>query len=124
MNAVLVVDLSRVLDESAPGKRGAAALQARFDAARAQHEKLRSRGTTERGKREADAAATAFETEAVQELERERAKLRQEVLALARPLIAALMAERKAAIVVDAAACLAIAAAVDVTDDVVKRLGP
>jgi Skp family chaperone for outer membrane proteins len=119
----LVVDLTRVLDESAPGKRGAAALQARFETAKAQHEKLRSRGTTERGKREADVAAAAFESEAFQELERERAKLRQEVLALARPVIADLMKERKAVVVVDAASCLAVTSGIDVTDDIVKRLG-
>ena len=122
MAAVLVVDLNRVLDESAPGKRGAAALQARFDEARAQHEKLRARGTTEKGKREADAAAAVFERNAGKALDDERAKLRTELLTAARPVIAALMQEKKADIVVDAFAVLAVANAADVTDEVIKRL--
>jgi len=119
---VLVVDLNRVLDESAPGKRGAVALQARFDEMRAQHEKLKARGTTEKGKREADVAASAFERDATLQLEAERARLRTDVLAVCRPLIATLMAEKKADVVVDAAAVLAVATAVDVTDALLKRL--
>jgi Skp family chaperone for outer membrane proteins len=123
VSLVLVVDLKRVLDESRPGREGAGALQAKFDEMKAQHEKLRSRGTTERGKREADAAAAAFEADAARALEGERARLRADVLSRCRPIIAALMVERGADVVVDAAAVLASGAAVDVTDDVVKRLG-
>jgi Skp family chaperone for outer membrane proteins len=89
---------------------------------RAQHEKLKARGTTEKGKREAAAAASAFERDATVQLEAERARLRTEVLAVCRPLIATLMAERKADVVVDAAAVLAVSAAVDVTDELLKRL--
>lgn len=119
---VLVVDLARVLDESAPGKAGAAAMQAKYDELKAQHEKLKARGSSERGKGKADAAAAAFEADAQRTLETERAKLRAEVLAKARPIIAALMEEKKAAVVVDAAAVLAVANAADVTAEVVARL--
>lgn len=122
MAAVLVVDLNRVLDESAPGRRGAALLQTRFDEARAQYDKLRARGTSEKGKREADAAAAAFERNAGKSLDDERAKLRGELLTAARPIIAALMQEKKADLVVDAIAVLAVANALDVTDEVIKRL--
>lgn len=119
---VLVVDLARVLDESAPGRRGAQALQARFDEMRAQHEKLKTRATTERGKQQADVAAAAFERDAGPVLDAERARLRADVLALCRPLVTALMHEKKADVVVDAAAVLASSSAVDVTDEIIKRL--
>lgn len=119
---VLVVDLARVLDESAPGKRGAQALQARFDEMKSQHDKLKSRGTTERGRAQADVAAESFERDAFVALEAERATLRKDVLALCKPAIAALMVEKKADIVVDAAAVLASSSSVDVTDELIKRL--
>ena len=119
---VLVVDLARVLDESAPGKAAAAALQARFEEARAQHDKLLARATTEAGKRKAAEAAQAFEGDALRGIEAERARMRADVLAAVRPVLAALMQERKAQIVVDAAACLAVADAVDVTDELLTRL--
>ncbi len=120
---VLVVDLARVLDESAPGRRGAATLQARFDELKSQHDKLKSRGSTERGKQQADAAAAAFEVESGPVLAAERVRLRNEVLALCRPLIAAVMQEKKADVVVDATAVLASSSSVDVTDEIIKRLG-
>ncbi len=119
---VLVVDLARVLDDSAPGKAGATALQAKFDELKAQHEKLRSRGTTEKGQKEAAAAAAAFEVDARKTIEGERAKLRDDVLAKVRPVIAAIMVEKNASVVVDAAAVLAVAAAVDITADVIARV--
>lgn len=122
MTVVLVVDLARVLDESALGKRGAAALQARFDDARTQHEKLQSRASTEQGKRKAEEAAAAFEADAITGIEGERARLRAEVLSQARPIIASLMQSKKADLVIDAGACLAIGASVDITDDVLQRL--
>lgn len=119
---VLVVDLSRVLDESAPGKAGAAALQAKFDELKAQHDKLKGRGTTEKGAREAAAAAAAFEVDARKTLETERAQLRDDVLKKVRPVIAEIMSEKKASVVVDASAVLAVAAAVDITADVIARV--
>lgn len=122
MSVVLVVDLARVLDESALGKAGAAALQARFDEAKAQHEKLGARATTEQGKRKSDEAATAFESTAIAEIEAARARLRAEVLAKVRPVVASLMREKKADVVLDAGACLAIGGTVDVTDEVLQRL--
>ena len=122
MSVVLVVDLARVLDESAPGKQGAAALQARFDDAKAQHAKLLARATTEQGKRAAAEAADALEGDARRASEVERTRLREDVLARARPIVFALMQERAADVVIDAAACLVLATGIDVTDVVLQRL--
>lgn len=110
---VLVVDLARVLDESAAGKQGAAQLQAKFDDARARYEKLHAKNKS---------MAAELEREAVLDIERERARLREQLLAQVRPIVATLLAEKKASVVIDAAACLATAAGVDVTDEVLRRL--
>ena len=122
MTVVLVVDLARVLDESALGKRGAVALQARFDDARAQHDKLQSRATTVEGQRKAEEAAAAFAADALTGIEGERARLRAELLSQVRPIVASLMQSKNADVVIDAGACLAIGAGVDITDDVLQRL--
>jgi outer membrane protein len=120
--AVVVVDTGRLLDESPTGKAGAAALQARYEADKARYDALREKGTTEKGRRQAEEAAAAFERQAFAELEAERAALARQVLEGARPLIAAVMKERGAVIVVDARATIAFDGAVDITDLVLLRL--
>jgi Skp family chaperone for outer membrane proteins len=113
LSAVIVVDLARVLDESALGKQGASALQAKFDDARARYEKLLPKNKS---------MAAELQAEAIRDIEQERMRLREEVLAKVRPIVAALMSERRALLVVDAAACLAIAEGVDVTAEVLRRM--
>lgn len=120
--AVLVVDTARLLDESPAGVAGAAALQAKYDEARARFEKLRDKGTTTQGKRQAEEAAAAFERDAFADLERERAALAKQVMDAAFSAVQAVMQERGASVVVDARATVAFAAAVDVTDLVLQRL--
>jgi Skp family chaperone for outer membrane proteins len=120
--AVVVVDTGRLLDESPAGKAGAAALQARYEADKARYDGLREKGTTEKGRRQAEEAAAAFERQAFAALEAERATLARQVLEGARPLIAAVMKERSAVVVVDARATIAFDGAVDITDLVLRRL--
>jgi Skp family chaperone for outer membrane proteins len=119
---VVVVDTARVLDESPAGRVGARALQAAYDDKKARFEKLRDKGTTIQGKRQAEDAAAAFEREAFAELEAQRATLRHSVLDGARPAILAVMAERRAAVVVDTRAAVAFDPAADITDAVLLRL--
>lgn len=119
---VVVVDTGRLLEESPAGRAGAAALQARYEAEKARYEKLRDRGTTAQGRRQAEEAAAAFEREAFAGLEAERATLARDVLASAREVINAVMKERGAVVAVDARAAVAFDAAVDVTDLVLARL--
>jgi Skp family chaperone for outer membrane proteins len=119
---VLVVDVDRVLDESGAGRSGAQALQARFDEARAAWTKLRERGSSPQGQKQAEEAARAFEAEALAGLEAERAVLRAQVMAALRPVAQAVLRERGGAVVVDARACLAVVDGIDVTDEVVRRL--
>jgi outer membrane protein len=121
-STVVVVDTGRLLDESPAGKAGAAALQTRYDNDKARYDALREKGTTEKGRRQAEEAAAGFERQAFAELEAERAALARKVLEGARPLIAAVMKERGASIVVDARATIAFDGAIDITDLVLQRL--
>jgi outer membrane protein len=120
--AVVVVDTGRLLDESPAGKAGARALQAHYEAEKARYDALREKGTTEKGRRQAEEAAVAFERQAFAELEAERAALARQVLDGARPVIAAVMKERGAVVVVDARAAIAFDDTVDITDHVLRRL--
>jgi Skp family chaperone for outer membrane proteins len=121
-SSVVVVDTGRLLDESPAGRAGAAALQARYEAEKARFEKLRDKGTTTQGRRQAEEAAAAFEREAFAGLEAERATLARQVLEGARAAITAIMQERGAVVVIDARAAVAFDPAVDVTDLVLARL--
>lgn len=120
--SVIVVDTGRLLDESPAGRAGAATLQARYEAEKARYEKLRDKGTTTQGRRQAEEAAAAFEREAFACLEAERAALARQVMDGARATISAVMQERGAVVVVDARAAVAFDPAVDVTDLVLARL--
>ncbi len=108
---VLVVDVRTLLDESAEGKRAAAALEASF------HEHKHKRDALDEGE-----DVRRFEAEAVATLEGERARLREALLARARAVIEEVRRERDAAVVVDRALTLAAADAVDVTAEVLARL--
>ncbi len=119
---VVVLDTARLLDESPAGKAGAATLQAHYEAEKARYEALRDKGTTEKGRRQAEEAATEFERQAFAALEAERAALARSVLDAARPIVAAIMKERGAGIVLDARAALVFDGAVDITDVVLQQL--
>ena len=118
----LVVDLNRVLDDSSIGRAAARQLQQRFDAARAAVEKLASRGSSPHGRARSGDAAAELEASERAGLEAERSRLRAEVLARVRPIIEAVAKDRSADVVLDAAAVIACVSAVDVTDEVLRRL--
>jgi Skp family chaperone for outer membrane proteins len=120
--SVLVVDVSRILDDSRAGRAAAQQLQARYDNARAAVDKLASRGSTSSGRARSVEAAGEFEANERAAIEAERVRLRSELLARARPIIEAIAKERGADVVVDAAAVITCAANVDVTDEVLRRL--
>lgn len=120
--AVVVVDTARLLDESPAGQQGARALQAAYEDKKARFEKLRDKGTTTQGKRQAEDAAAAFERDAFAELEAQRGALRQGVLDGARAAITAVMAERRATVVVDTRAAVVFDPAADITDAVLAKL--
>ncbi len=117
---VVVVNMQRLLDESDAGRAGAAQLQAMFDDKKAQHEALRSKGTSTAGKQKAQEAAAAFQAEAITAIEQERARLRTSVLAAFESAIRAEMKARGAVVVVDSAAAVAFDAAADITDAVLS----
>lgn len=119
---VLVADLNRVLDESSAGRAAARQLQERFDAARAAVDKLASRGSSPHGRARSGEAAADLEATERAAIEAERSRLRTAVLERARPVIEAVAKERGASVVVDAAAVIACVAAVDVTDEIIRRL--
>lgn len=114
--------MARLLDESAVGLAASATLQARFDAAKAQFEKLRDKGATTAARHQAEEAAAAFQQEAITEIERERASLGQGAVEAILPVLEAVRAERGASVVLDTRQVLAFAGAVDVTELVLQRL--
>ena len=120
--SILICNMARLLDECPAGLAASAALQARFDEAKARFEKLRDKGSSTSGKRQAEEAAASFQQEAIGEIEAERARLGQGVVDSLRPVIEAVRKEHGAAVVLDTRAALAFDAAVDVTDVVLARL--
>ncbi len=119
---VLVVDLNRVLDESREGRAAAQQLQQRFAALQAAVDKLGARGASSAGRARSTEAASELQSREGAAIEDERGRLRAALLGRARPIIEAIARERGAAVVVDATAVIACAAAVDVTDEVLRRL--
>jgi Skp family chaperone for outer membrane proteins len=119
---VIVVDLKRLLDESKRGQVAAQELQARFDAARVSFERLSAKGTSSQGRQQAAEVAAEFERDALRQLEEERARLRTALLDAARPLLASVMKERRAQVVLDARACLVVDDAIDITNELLRRL--
>ena len=120
--SILICNMARLLDECPAGLAASAALQARFDEAKARFEKLRDMGTSTSGRRQAEEAAAAFQQEAIAEIEQERARLGQGVVDSLRPVIDAIRAERSATVVLDTRAALSFDGAVDITEVVLKRL--
>jgi Skp family chaperone for outer membrane proteins len=122
VSGVVVVDTARLLDESPAGQEGARALQGAYEDKKARFEKLRDKGTSTQGKRQAEDAAAAFERDAFAELEAQRGALRQGVLDGARAAITAVMAERRATVVVDTRAAVVFEPVADITDAVLAKL--
>ncbi len=98
MDRVLVLDLARVLDESAPGRAARASLEAAWEKEAVKDDAARARITARRD------------------------QAREGVLARVRPIVEALCVEREASVVIDRAAVITSAHGVDVTDDVIARL--
>jgi Skp family chaperone for outer membrane proteins len=120
---IVVVDTARLLDETSAGKAGAKRLEVAFAEKRAAFEKLRDKGSSPQGQQKAKEAAAAFEREALESLEAERAQLREGVMQAARAALHTIMADRGAAVVVDARVAVAFDPAADVTDAVIKAMG-
>lgn len=122
--SVLVVDLARVLDESAEGKAGAKALGERWEAAKAKHQTLQKRvdGAKEEALSAARSALIRFEKETLAAIEQERKQLREALLAKVRPVVEAIAKERSAAVVIEASNALYVGPNVDVTTEVLTRL--
>jgi Skp family chaperone for outer membrane proteins len=110
MSDVVVLDVNRLLDECAAGKAGAKALQSEYKKLKKQREKLPE-------DRRASFDARAFNT-----LEKERAQLRADVLAKARPVVQRLMSERGAKVVLRAEQALAFDGSVDITAEVIAAV--
>lgn len=106
----LVVDIDEVLDTSQKGTAAAAFLRKEYE----KHKKARD--ALAKDKR------AEYEREATMNLERERARLRQEVLVEVRKLVQALMKEKGAKVVLPRAQTLAYDDKIDVTAEVLRRL--
>ena len=116
----LVVDLMRLLDESAPGRRAADDLAKRWEAAR--HELQRLDAQAEQGNEEAAQRAERLAAEVPAELERVRAAAREDLLARVRRLVAEAAAARGCSLVLSAAQTLVFDPKADLTDELLHQL--
>jgi len=144
---VVIVDMDRVIGESAAGKQAASELKTRNDANQSRLAQLRtqfgSEGETLQktapGQGAAPAVVTAFQTKVreyqtrqqkaesdLQQRDREFQQSRQFVIKqindAAQPILTTVMRERGATIVLAEGATLQHSAAIDVTSDVMARL--
>ncbi|MBV8971940.1 MAG: OmpH family outer membrane protein [Sphingomonadaceae bacterium] len=144
---VIVVDMDRVVNDSAAGKQATAELKTRNDALQARVNQLRTQfGTEEQtlGKSQpaqgaAPAAVTAWETKArdyqqrrqaaeadvqkrIQDLQLSQRYVLKQINDGTTPIVTAVMRERGATIVLPENATLQHAASLDVTTDVIARL--
>jgi Skp family chaperone for outer membrane proteins len=99
VDRVIVLDLARVLDDSPPGRAARATLEAAWANEPVKDDAARAR------------------------IAARRDQARDALLARVRPIVEALCVERGASVVIDRAAVIASGAGVDVTDDVIARLG-
>lgn len=119
--SLLIVNMARLLDECPAGQAASVKLQARFDEAKARFDKLQSMGSSAGGRRQAEEAAAEFQQSTIREIEAERARLGEEVVASLLPVIELIRRERGASVVLDTRAALAFDGAVDITDVVLSR---
>ncbi len=122
--SILVIDLARVLDESAEGKAGAKALAARWEVAKTEHAKLQKAAEAASGAAQGEAhkALIRFEKETLAAIEDERRTLRSSLLEKVRPLVAAVAKQRKADVVLEASSALYVAETADITQTILGKL--
>lgn len=143
-SSIIVVDMDRVGAESAAGKSGQTQLKAKVDSlqsrGKALADQLRGEEETLLKARQANTMAPeAFQAKVKdlqtkqnnartelgnreQELQRSQAYVRQQIFNAVGPIIQTVMRERNASIVLTRDAALAVAPALDVTADVIRRL--
>lgn len=143
-SAIIVVDMDRVGAESAAGKSGQSQLKAKVDSLQARGKSLADqlRGEEEallKARQANSMAPEAFQAKVKDlqtkqnnartelgnrenELQRSQNAVRQQIFNAVGPIIQTVMRERGASIVLTRDAALAVAPALDVTADVIRRL--
>jgi Skp family chaperone for outer membrane proteins len=104
----LVVDMSRLLDESRAGKEAAKALQLQFDRAQKHYAEMVERGDT--------AGAEMFEAQTIETLENERENARKTLLQRAEPLIQKAAKARGVGLVLEADSVVWVDPKCDITE--------
>ncbi|MDT7934524.1 MAG: OmpH family outer membrane protein [Sphingomonadaceae bacterium] len=142
--AVLVVDVNRVLTESAAGQSLQAQLKPQLDQAQARQQQLQQQFRTEQENLERAAAAKSVAPETLQQQARDlqqraataETELQgrgqalqnaqnqglQQIINAMNPVVSTLLKERNAQIVLNRSATLQTIAGVDITNDVIARL--
>lgn len=123
MTVVAVLDVTRLLDESARGKAGAADLKAAWLRKREEYDRALQQAGTLTPENPAAHELQRMDQQAQRELGELRARMIQGVLEAARPVVTALCAERKIDVVLDAQSVFHLHdAALDVTTEIIQRL--
>jgi Skp family chaperone for outer membrane proteins len=121
---ILVLDLARVLDESAFGRSAQEALTRELDEARLKHEGMRQQAKSAAGPTQTKLVdeARAFERDTLAGLEKKRAELRETLLNDVRAIVDEIRTARKSTLVLDARAVVMAAEADDITAEVLARV--
>lgn len=121
----LVVDLTRVLDESEPGKAALESLRALLRRAEQEGEALKGdlqKAGDRAARRDAERALLEHRRAVRRELDRRKGALRKALVDLARKVAKDVAAERGVELVLDAAAVVSAPTERDVTDEVIARV--
>lgn len=120
----LIMDMRHLLDSSAVGQNAARSLEQKFQADKARYDEMMQKVSRAAGaqKEKLQQEASRFEAESINALERDRARLRESLLARAAPILARLAAERGAQVVLDRSAVVFFQADADITDIVVQEV--
>lgn len=116
----LVVDITRILDESAAGRKAAEELSKRWDLAQSEFQQLLERAQA--GDQEAGDRAAELEAKVPNEIERRRDDLRRQLIERIKPIIAAIAQTKGTSLVLRSDQTLAFEPEAEITNQVLDEL--
>lgn len=117
MVALALVDVKRILDESARGKKGSARLKALWQQKKGEYDRTAKKPGSKPGE------LAQLDQQMQQDLGKLREQMIDSVLEAARPIVDALIAERNLDLVLDSTAAFRVKSReLDLTDEVIRRM--
>ena len=116
----LVVDIARILDESAAGRKASGELSKRWDLAQSEFQQLLERAQA--GDQEAADRAAELEAKVPNEIERRRDDLRRQLIERIKPIIATIAQTKGISLVLRSDQTLAFEPEAEITNQVLDEL--